>query len=61
MQPQQKSSNSKGSYESPISIPPRAASTSLNDHVKDANTAKAEILWTSKTLMSKLLLQLCEQ
>ena len=61
MQPQQKSSNSKGSWESPISIPLRAASTSLNDHVKDANIAKAEIVWTSKTLMSKSLLRSCEQ
>ena len=44
MQPQQKYSNSEGSSEIPISIPPRAVSTSLNDYVKDANTTKAEIL-----------------
>ena len=31
MQPQQNSSNSEGSSESSISIPPRGASTSIND------------------------------
>ena len=59
--PQQKSSNSEGSYESPISIPPRATSASLNDYVKDANATKAEILWTVKTVMSKSSLRSCEQ
>ena len=45
MQPQQKSSNSEGSSESPISVRPTAASTSLNDYVNTTtNTAKAEIL-----------------
>ena len=60
-QPQQKSSNSKGSSKSPISILPRAASASLNDYVKDANTTKVEILWTFKTVMSKSSLRSCEQ
>ena len=53
LQPQQKSSNLEGSSESPISIRPRTASTSLNDYVKDANKTKAEILWTLKAVMSK--------
>ena len=61
MQPQQKSPSSEGSSESPISIPPRAASTSLNDYVKDANTTKAEILGTLKTVMSTSSLRSCEQ
>ena len=61
MQPRQKSSNSEDSSESPISIPPRAASTSLNEYVKDANTTKAGVLWTLKTVMSKSSLRSCEQ
>ena len=61
MQPQQKFSNSESSSESPISIPPTAASASLNDYVKDANTTKAEILWTLKSVMSKSSLRSCEQ
>ena len=61
MQPQQKSPSSEGSSESPISIPPGAASASLNDYVKDANTTKAEILGTLKTVMSKSSLRSCEQ
>ena len=59
MQPQQNSSNSEGSSESSISIPPRAASTSMT--AKDTNTTKVEILWTLKTVMSKSSLQSCEQ
>ena len=34
MQPQQKSSNLEGSSGSPISVPPRDASTLLNGYVK---------------------------
>ena len=59
MQPQQNSSNSEGSSESSISIPPRAASTSMT--AKDTNTTKVEILWTLKTVMSKSSLQSYEQ
>ena len=61
MQPQQKSSNLEGSCEISISIAPRAASTSLNDYVRDTNTTKAEIIWILKTVMSKSLLWSCEQ
>ena len=61
MQPQQKSQNSEGSSKSPISIPPRAPSTSLNDYVKDGNTTKAEILQTLETIISKLSLRSCHQ
>ena len=59
MQCQYKSSDSEGSSESTVSIPPRA--TSLNDYIKDANTTKSGILWTLKTVMKKSSLQSCEQ
>ena len=61
VQPQQKSSNSEGGSESPISVLLRAAFASLNDYVNDSNTTKAEILWILKTVLSKSSLWSCEQ